>query len=282
MAPPHPIPYQGSKRCLSGAILATVGGRRPRRLFEPFAGSAAITLAAAEARLAERFVVGDSLAPLMGIWREILAAPDRLADAYERLWSAGDYGAVRAGYNRDCDPAALLYLLARCAKSAPRWSRAGAFNQSPDRRRTGRRPERMRSELVAASALLGGRTELRAGDFEATIADAGPDDLVYLDPPWQGTTDGRDKRYHQGLARARLLAALAELQRRAVPFLLSYDGRRGVRSYGEPLPPSLGLLRMELSGGRSSQATLHGRAEVTIESLYVWSPLSAGSGERGG
>jgi DNA adenine methylase len=54
-----------------------------------------------------------------------------------------------------------------------------------------------------------------------------------------------------------------------VALALSYDGRRGARTYGSPLPASLGLRRVELVAGRSSQATLLGRAEVTIESLYL-------------
>jgi DNA adenine methylase len=44
-AAPHPIPYQGSKRRLAAAILRHAPPAR--RLVEPFAGSAAIKLAAA-------------------------------------------------------------------------------------------------------------------------------------------------------------------------------------------------------------------------------------------
>jgi DNA adenine methylase len=71
---PHPIPYQGSKRRLAERILALapVG---VARLVEPFAGSAAVTLAAARRGAAERFVIGDSLAPLAGLWRRIIDAP---------------------------------------------------------------------------------------------------------------------------------------------------------------------------------------------------------------
>ena len=58
---PHVIPYQGSKRLLAPAILGVLreqlAGQRVRRLYEPFAGSAALTLAAAHANLADAFVV---------------------------------------------------------------------------------------------------------------------------------------------------------------------------------------------------------------------------------
>jgi DNA adenine methylase len=271
---PHPIPYQGSKRRLAGRILSVVAGRRFRRLYEPLAGSAAVTIAAAKLALADGFVIGDSFEPLTEIWRLALADHAALADRYQRVWSgqerggAGYYDLVRARYNRGGDPALLLYLLVRCVKNSPRFNQSGAFNQGVDRRRLGMRPDRMRAALRGAAVLLGGRTRVVCGDFVEVVAAADRRDLVYLDPPWQGTTQGRDKRYHQGLGRERLLGALAELTARRVPFLLSYDGRCGARSYGSPLPPQDGV-RYEMDAGRSSQATLNGTAATTVESLYV-------------
>lgn len=96
---------------------------------------------------------------------------------------------------------------------------------------------------------------------------------MYLDPPYEGTTTGDNKHYHQGLERERLIGVLESLNRRGVPFLLSYDGQCGEKVYGSELPASLHLTRLELNAGRSSQATLNGREEVTIESLYVSSNL---------
>lgn len=127
----------------------------------------------------------------------------------------------------------------------------------------------MRRELAGAAVLLHGRTTTICDDFEAVIGEATSADIVYLDPPYEGTSGGTDRRYHQGLSRDRLIAALDTLNRRNVPFLLSYDGRCGTKTYGSPLPESLGLTRRELRAGRSTQATLNGKSEVTIESLYV-------------
>jgi len=279
---PHPIPYQGSKRLLAGRILGVLGPRRFGTLHEPFAGSAAITLAAAARSLARRFVLGDSLAPLIALWERIVAAPDATAVGYRSVWeaqaidgAAAHYARIRAEFNADHDPVKLLYLLARCVKNAPRFGRAGAFNQSADHRRAGMRPERMDAQIAGASALLAGRVVTFAGDAEACIARAGPDDLVYLDPPWQGTTEGADARYHQGFPRARLEALLADLNGRRVPWLLSYDGRSGARTYGPPLAPDLVGARIELAAGRSAQSTLSGRAEETVESLYVAPALAS-------
>lgn len=277
---PHPIPYQGSKRRLAPAILATVQGLRFERVLEPFAGSAAITIAACRAGLGSRYVLGDSLAPLMELWRGILDEPRAVADGYERVWrgepAAGraHYARVREEFNRDGDPVKLLYLLARCVKNSPRFNATGAFNQSADHRRRGMHPRRMRTEIDAASALLAGVTTATSRDFEDLLATATDRDLVYLDPPWEGTSAGPDKRYHASVARQRLIAALEELNRRGVPWLLSYDGSHGEKRYGPPLPDRLDAVRLELVAGRSSQATLHGRKAITVESLYVSGMLS--------
>jgi site-specific DNA-adenine methylase len=85
MKVPHPIPYQGSMRNLAPAIL----GYFPTEvaaLIEPFAGSAAITLAAASCGEAERFVIADVNQPLVELWRAIIESPEKLARQYESLW----------------------------------------------------------------------------------------------------------------------------------------------------------------------------------------------------
>jgi DNA adenine methylase len=285
---PHPIPYQGSKRLLAGTILGVLGSRRVSCLYEPFAGSAAITLAAANRAVADRFVIGDTLAPLVEIWRSILKDPGRLAASYARIWKkqleadAGYYMRVREEFNRSNDPAKLLYLLARCVKNSPRWNREGKFNQSEDKRRLGMQPEKMAKAIQGAYCLLRGKAEAITGDFETTLASAGSGDVVYMDPPWEGTSGGRDPRYHSGLERDRLINALRDLNRRRVPWLLSYDGRCGEKTYGDPLPvDELQAKRIELEAGRSSQATLNGVVAMTVESLYVSVSLTRGESRRG-
>jgi DNA adenine methylase len=268
------MPYQGSKRRLATRILEQA--RPPAgSLLEPFAGSAAVTLAAAARDLAPRYLLGDSFRPLCDLWRSLIEAPDALADRYEALWRdqqeepRAHYAKVRDAFNQSGDPALLLFLLARCVKSAVRFNGAGEFNQSADLRRRGTKPRLMREHLERAARLLRGRYEVVCGDFAAVLERATPRDLVYLDPPYQGISRGRDPRYHQQLPLSRLVAALEGLNARGIPYLLSYDGRCGGREYGEPLPKALRLTRVLLPAGRSSQATLCGRVEETFESLYL-------------
>ncbi len=56
------------------------------------------------------------------------------------------------------------------------------------------RPNKMRTAILGASELLKGRTETRAGNWLETLADAGPDDFSYMDPPYFGTSTVRDRR----------------------------------------------------------------------------------------
>ena len=130
-------------------------------------------------------------------------------------------------------------------------------------------PDKMEKALLGASFMLRGRTEVRSGDWTTTTSDAGPDDVIYMDPPYLGTSVGRDKRYAEWMTQERLIGGLESLNQRELRFLLSYDGMCGGKSYGPPLPAHLGLTHLYLDAGRSSQATLNGGDDKTIESLYL-------------
>lgn len=271
---PHPIPYQGSKRKLAPLI----GRYVPADIgtwYEPFAGSASMALWAARHRSPRRIVLGDSLAPIMELWNAILDRPQAAAARYTEIWhgqkpgDAAYFNRVRERFNRDRDPVDLLYLLCRCVKNAVRFNAKGVFTQSVDKRRLGMHPDKMRVAIEGASALLRGRTEARAGDWLDTLADAGADDFAYMDPPYLGTSIGRDRRYAEWMTRERLVAGLRSLNARRIRFALSYDGTCGDKVYGPPLPDDLGMLRLHLHAGRSSQATLNGGTAETVESLYL-------------
>ncbi len=270
----QPIPYQGSKRSLAPRI-CEVFPDKIETFYEPFAGSAALTIYAAHHGLARSFVIGDVFEELINLWDFIIHQPALVSDRYRALWmeqhEKGDshFNDVRARYNEDRDPIALLYLIARCVKNAVRFNRKGNFTQSVDKRRTGMQPDKMSRTVHAVSKLLRGRTRLFKGDFRDCIATAKASDLVYMDPPYQGTTYGRDKRYVAQLHRETLVDALHELNARRISYVLSYDGQSGDTNYGDPLPASINASHLLLHAGRSSQATLSGRDDETIESLYV-------------
>jgi DNA adenine methylase len=282
---PHPIPYQGSKRRLASAILAHIPPGRFSRLVEPFAGSAAVTLAAARGQLFKSYLIGDFLEPLALLWQGIIDEPEEITNGYEELWDRerrnpiAEYYKVRNEFNADRHPTKLLYLLARCVKNAVRFNPSGEFNQSPDKRRRGTSPSTMRAELFSAHRLLNDHATSRYSDFRQLLASCVEGDLVYLDPPYQGTSEGRDQRYISGVSRKDLIEALEALNEKRIPFILSYDGFCGDKEYGAAIPLHVAE-RLLLEVGRSSQSTLNGGTDQTIESLYVSHSLALFKGEQ--
>ncbi|MCY4498154.1 MAG: DNA adenine methylase [Rhodospirillaceae bacterium] len=273
-AVPHPFPYQGSKRGIAGQILPYFP-RQVDRLIEPFCGSGAISVAAASFELARCFWLNDLNAPLMKLWRAILERPHELVANYEVLWKeqAPDrkefFLHIRREFNDSHQPHHLLYLLARIVKGSVRYGRDGSFNQSPDNRRAGMRPATMRRQILGVSGRLAGKTRLTAMDYRQVVGEAESSDLVYLDPPYQGTSVSRDRRYCSGVRFDELVGALRGMNERRIPFIVSYDGSTGNKNHGRALPEHLGLERLLIRAGVSSQSVLLGNPAETVESLYL-------------
>jgi DNA adenine methylase len=90
-----------------------------------------------------------------------------------------------------------------------------------------------------------------------------------MDPPYQGVCGGHDSRYFKDISFDDFIRALSELNERGISYILSYDGRNDLKTYGKPLPDSLRLKHTEIMAGRSTQATLLGHNAYTFESLYI-------------
>ena len=143
-----------------------------------------------------------------------------MAKFYAELWRADHedalehYYQVRESFNRTQDARLLLYLLARCVKGAVRYNAEGLFNQSPDKRRLGTRPETMKENIDAISALLRGKTIVTSLSYENVLANVRADDVVYMDPPYQGVCGERDSRYFAGISFDDFVAELAMLNQK--------------------------------------------------------------------
>ncbi|MCL2848768.1 MAG: DNA adenine methylase [Micrococcales bacterium] len=270
---PHAIPYQGSKRALAHAIIPLLPDDTTT-LYEPFAGSAAVSVAAMHARRVGSVQISDANEPLVALWSYLLTAPQALADGYEQLWydqlddPRAYYNRVRDTFNQTHSPVHFLYLLARCVKAAVRYNQRGEFNQGADQRRLGAKPHAMRDRLQRTSAVMR-HTTACAGDYRPVLLGAAASDVVYMDPPYEGVSQARDTRYLQGLRRTEFEQTLGEAVRIGVSFMVSYDGTTGGKQYGAPLDPGLGMAHLHLCAGRSSQSTLNGAADETTESLYL-------------
>jgi DNA adenine methylase len=276
---PHFIQYQGSKRNLAKHILQFFP-RNIKRLVEPFAGTAAISVATSASQLAHSFWLNDLNKPLIELLELSIERPDEIADSYLELWneqhtnSVAHYFEVRSRFNETNDPNLFLYLLARCVKGSVRYNSEGLFNQSPDKRRKGTRPETMRKNIAGVSSLLKSKCKFTSLDYREVLEQAQEGDFIYMDPPYQGVCGNRDSRYLSGINFDDFVLALERLNRKGSVFAISYDGKLGDKAFGKALPKSLNLERIEIEVGRSSQSTLLGKEETTIESLYLSPSLS--------
>ena len=271
---PHPIPYQGSKRGMASQIMRFFPDDF-QNLIEPFAGSAAITIASSYYFKANKFIINDVNKPLINLWDEIINSPQEMVKKYHDIWYAqiGNeeeyYYFIREKFNLTQQPEYLLFLLAKCVKAAVRYNNKGEFNQSPDKRRLGRNPSLMRKDILSVSSLLKGKIELFSKDYEDIIDLATSNDLIYMDPPYQGTGKNGGFNYSGNVEFENFVYSLFNLNRKKIPYILSYDGRTGTKTYGKILPEELNLTKIEINVGRSSQATLLNRNETTYEALFL-------------
>ena len=275
---PHIVQYQGSKRNLAPQILQYIP-KRFNRLIEPFAGMAAITIAVSKQRRAERYLLNDLNEPLINVLKEAITNPQQLIEDYTRVWrgqltyqggSVEHFYKVRDDFNNgDQSAANMLYLLARCVKGSVRYSSAGQFNQSPDKRRMGTNPNNLARNVFLISSYLKDKTEFSSVDYREVTRNARRGDVVYMDPPYQGVCSSRDCRYFSGIDFNDFVECVDDLNRRGIDFIISYDGTCGDKQYGIDLPEELGLRKIMLNAGLSSQSLLLGKKETTVEALYL-------------
>ncbi|WP_058953076.1 DNA adenine methylase [Clostridium tyrobutyricum] len=277
MATPHLVQYQGSKRNIASEILSYFP-KKINRLIEPFCGTAAVSILAAQQNKVEKFILNDINKPLVEMLELCIKQPEVLYRQYEEIWNGQfvegtnniDYFyKMREKFNEKSEPALMLFMLARVVKGAVRYNNNGQMNQSCDKRRNGTRPELIRNNAIQISNLLNNRTEVYNLDYREIVLKAQPEDLVYMDPPYQGTSNTSDNRYYQGVDYEEFVNALKLLNDKNVDFIISYDGMTGEKKHGKDLPDYLELTHIFINAGKSAQSTLLGKKEITYESLYL-------------
>lgn len=281
MKVPHLVQYQGSKRNLGPEIIKYFPESFDR-LIEPFSGTCAITILAATQGLGNKYWVNDINGPLIEMMEECVNSPADLIASYKNIWE-GQFDSkqnnidyfykIRGEFNKGIkDPARMLFLLARVVKGAVRYNTNGDLNQSCDKRRYGTKPEAIADNAMRISDLLKDRTLFTSLDYKEVLAQAKPGDLVYMDPPYQGTSKGdnkHDNRYIQGIDFDEFVSELEKLNEKGVNYIVSYDGKTGSKIIGKKLPEYLKLTHVYVNAGASAQATLNGKREITYESLYT-------------
>ncbi|MBL9185859.1 MAG: Dam family site-specific DNA-(adenine-N6)-methyltransferase [Opitutaceae bacterium] len=186
------LKWAGGKTRLLPAIRSHVP-TETKRLIEPFAGSGAVALNLD----VPTKIIGDANADVISLFQIVCRHPRRFIVACSREFvpttnNSAAYAERRAEFNASRDPfrraCLFVYLNRHGYNGLCRYNRRGEFNV-PFGRHT--RPYFPREELRHFAAALRDATFVRA-DFRALLAQAGPGDFVYCDPPYAPTADRRD------------------------------------------------------------------------------------------
>ena len=278
---PQVFPLQGSKRRQFPLIRQFIP-EGSRRIVEPFCGSAATSIGALRSGLVKEALISDVNISIANLWDIVITSPLQLIQAYRELWEEqfiyADHNEyfylVREIHNQDKiklgvrAAAVFLFLLNRITKASLRYNQQGDMNQSPDKRRHGTHPKTVEDKILEVSNILEG-TQVKHCDWIETITSTGKEDILYLDPPYQGTSTKKDPRYISGMSIETFQHGLQFALDRGIPFIVSYDSIAADTKDKRQLDKSLELISFNINVGLSSQATLLGRRENIIESLHL-------------
>lgn len=215
--------WAGSKRQLVPQ-LAAYWGTQHTRYVEPFAGSACLFFNLQP----QAGLLGDINADLIEMYGVVRDSPAALSEALQEHKNDPDeYYELRA-----TDPTTLsetdraarfIYLNRFCFNGLYRTNQRGQFNVPYGGRKSGTVPSE--ADLLTASRLLT-QSEIVAGDFSVVLQRVRPGDFVYLDPPFSVAGRRVFKEYDPASFSdselVRLRAALKQLDKSGVTFLLSY------------------------------------------------------------
>lgn len=190
-----PIKIQGIKTKLVPWIADAISWSGRGRWIEPFMGSCAVALNVAPPRA----LLCDTNEHLIRFYTALqdgaISAPTVrrfLEEEGAKLLATGEehFYEIRKRFNEHSSPLDLLFLNRSCFNGIMRFNKKGGFNVP-----FCRKPERFRQQLItkicnqvdwAASVIRGKAWEFKCQPWQQTLAEAGVDDFIYVDPPYIG------------------------------------------------------------------------------------------------
>ncbi len=265
-APLPLIKWSGSKRSQSLQIVSHFP-QKINTYFEPFLGGGSVlgTLSPSKA------VCGDICAPLIDIWNIAKTNPEFLSKEYEKRWLQLQregylyYYKTRELFNKKQNPLDLLFISRTCVNGLIRFNRDGDFNNSFHHSRKGIQPVKFKKIVYNWSKIIN-NCKFLTKDYRGLTKRADKRDFIYLDPPYLNTRG----RYFGGIDFEKFLNYLEELNKRNIKFALSFDGKRGNKSFIAKIPKSIYKRHLLLHSGNASFNKLqNNKIESVYESLYL-------------
>lgn len=257
--------WAGSKRKLLPRLLSAVP-KQYDRYYEPFVGSACLFFALHP----KRAVLGDINADLIDTYDTICKHPLLVARKVLGLHTdSSTYYRVRATSPSTLEPidraARFTYLNRLCFNGVYRVNRSGHFNV-PKGTRTGRLPT---DSTYRRCAFALRSAELRKADYVDCVADVGPGDFVYLDPPYASARRNRFGEYGYGCFEAdrdlpTLIRMLTHIDTMGAHFLLSFCSHPMIRALPDSWVRSSVRVRRHIAGFASNR---HRVTEVFVSNI---------------
>lgn len=179
------LKWAGGKSKLAPFIQAHLPNQPRKRLIEPFAGSAALSLALDF----DAYLLNDTNADLIGLFQSLKQEKQAFID-YAKSFFIPDnnqesrFYELREQFNQSNETAErsalFVYLNRHAFNGLCRYNSKGAFNVPFGRYTAPYFPETEMLGFIAKSD----RIELMCGDFQTALNQAGCDDVVYCDPPY--------------------------------------------------------------------------------------------------
>ena len=230
--PASPAPFRvqllkwvGNKQTQAEAIIAHLPSRFGT-YFEPFLGSGGVLGVLAPARA----LGSDGFLPLMEIWRRLREDRERLkedyADRHALIAALGKrqaYAQVLRDYNARPNGADLVFLCRACYGGVVRFRKQDGHMSTPVGIHEPIPPASFDARVDAWHVRTRG-VEFAHLDFAAAMQQAGPDDVVYCDPPYG---DSQTILYGaQSFSLQRLFEAIHGCKQRGARVALSIDGTK--------------------------------------------------------
>jgi DNA adenine methylase len=226
-----PIRWAGSKKKLL-PVLSAIVPKSYTRYVEPFCGSLCLFVALKPASA----LVGDINQELIHFYKMIRWRPHKVAALTHALpVNDATYYKLRSllpsALSAEQRAARFLYLNRFCFNGVYRTNLAGHFNVARGQH-MGKIPD---VEELAAFGSLMRRVELRLSDFSTLVAESGPGDFVYLDPPYAGRSVRDRGEYGVGAFKGydieRLATEVDLASSRGAKILISYANLDHFRSF---------------------------------------------------
>lgn len=179
------LKWAGGKAKLVPFIAVHLPSASRKRLVEPFAGSAALSLALDF----EAYLLNDSNTDLIALFHALKHEKQTFIEYVRSFFipennQENRFYELRRQFNYSQDPveraALFVYLNRHAFNGLCRYNSKGGFNVPFGRYKMPYFPEKEMLGFIAKSD----RMELTCGDFQTALMKTGTDDVVYCDPPY--------------------------------------------------------------------------------------------------